>query len=393
MALPGYKSYTRNRKGKSHGGIVTSSLSSETNECLKISEGDETNEYIVTRHSQFVIPINVINVYFEQENRSPASVIRDHWKEILEEIIKIEVKGEHVILLGDFNRHIGNIIRGNSEKVSEGGKLILDFLNSGEYVLVNGMSDRVTGGPFIRLEPSDPENNSKKSCIDFVIVSRELSKYVESVKIDDKRTMTQCHAMNKKKLVYPDNLAILTTFKNIPVKKERNKSTPKVKIWNLNKEGGWSMYKSLTENNVRLSNIVSLEENSGDPDPDKIMKKIDKEMTKAKFDSFGKVKYSDKNKSSQKLSNQQKERFQCKNDVEIANINDEIAFELEKVRKENLKQEFNKLKEIKNKKGNIAAIFNLRETLVGKKKVTGINLSNKPTDQKRGRHCEGNQRS
>ena len=116
----------------------------------------------------------------------------------MEEIIKIETKGEYAIVLGDFNKHVGDIIEGNSDKVTEGGKLIKDFLKNGEYVLLNSLTDKVIGGPFTRVEPSDPENNEKKSCLDFIIVSKGLAKYVESVEIDRERKVTPCHAINTK---------------------------------------------------------------------------------------------------------------------------------------------------------------------------------------------------
>ena len=133
-----------------------------------------------------------------------------------------------------------------------------------------------TGRPFTRLKPSDPDNNLKKSCLNFIILSKPLAKYVDSIKIDKERTMTPCHAMNKNKLVYPDHLSILTTFKNIPKKKEQIKSTPKIKLWNLNREGGWDVYKSLTENNKALKKVASME----NKDPEIVMNKIEREMKK-----------------------------------------------------------------------------------------------------------------
>ena len=111
MQIPGQITYNRNRKGKIHGGIATSININDANECVKISEGRDSNEYIVTIHSQFLTPINVINVYSEQENRTAVNVIRDHWQELMEEIRKIENKGEQLILIGDFNKHIGSLIK------------------------------------------------------------------------------------------------------------------------------------------------------------------------------------------------------------------------------------------------------------------------------------------
>ena len=103
LNIPGYQSYTRNRTDKSHGGIASSIIESEANECLKVAEGKESNEFLITRHNQFLTPINIINFYGEQEGRTPADVIEEHWKEIVDEVVKIEARGEHLIMLGDFN--------------------------------------------------------------------------------------------------------------------------------------------------------------------------------------------------------------------------------------------------------------------------------------------------
>ena len=44
------------------------------------------------------------------------------WGEILKEIAIIESKGELLIILGDMNRNVGGIVRGNSKsKISHGG--------------------------------------------------------------------------------------------------------------------------------------------------------------------------------------------------------------------------------------------------------------------------------
>ena len=45
MFVPGYISYTRNRKGKSGGGVSTSVIKNSADNCLKLSQGDGINEY------------------------------------------------------------------------------------------------------------------------------------------------------------------------------------------------------------------------------------------------------------------------------------------------------------------------------------------------------------
>ena len=91
MKIPGYQSYSRNRRDRMSGGIVSSVLLEDSHNCLKVSEGKDANEYILTRHSQFHPPINVLNVYGAQENRTPVEIIKKHWDDLVEEIVKMKL--------------------------------------------------------------------------------------------------------------------------------------------------------------------------------------------------------------------------------------------------------------------------------------------------------------
>ena len=133
----------------------------------------------------------MITLYGEQESRTPSNVIRENWNDLVEEIIKIEAKNELFILISDLNKHIGDLIKGNNNKISHGGKLVREFLASDKYILLNN-SEKVKGGPFTREEPSDPRNELKKSCLDIVIMSEQLQKYVDKVVIDKDRKFTPC---------------------------------------------------------------------------------------------------------------------------------------------------------------------------------------------------------
>ena len=83
---------------------------------------------------------------------------------------------------GDQNKHVGDIIDGNHEKVTFGGQLIRNMLKSDKFVLVNSTS-KVIGGPFTRYDPSDPKCDIKKSCLDLAIMSKELLKYLDKMKL------------------------------------------------------------------------------------------------------------------------------------------------------------------------------------------------------------------
>ena len=61
---------------------------------LKTSEGNDDQEFIVIRLSQFQIPINVVNIYGEQECRSSKEKIKDNWTKILE-VLKRVIRLRH----------------------------------------------------------------------------------------------------------------------------------------------------------------------------------------------------------------------------------------------------------------------------------------------------------
>ena len=56
-------------------------------------------------------------------------------------------------------------------------------------------------------------------------------------------------------------------------------------MFNLNKDGGWSKFKELTDDNDVLKKTVDDEET----DSTKVMNVIEKELNKVKFKSFGKA--------------------------------------------------------------------------------------------------------
>ena len=104
LTLSNFKAFNRNRSnGKIMGGVATAVNDKEKDFVVQTKEGVENDEYIITRHSNFATPINIVNVYGEQEPRETKSSVENRWIRILEEIIKIEKRFEACILLGDLN--------------------------------------------------------------------------------------------------------------------------------------------------------------------------------------------------------------------------------------------------------------------------------------------------
>lgn len=61
VSLSGYNSFTRNRKTHENmGGVATSVIEEESLSTIKIMEGENKDEFIVSIHGQFQRPNNVI---------------------------------------------------------------------------------------------------------------------------------------------------------------------------------------------------------------------------------------------------------------------------------------------------------------------------------------------
>ena len=105
------------------------------------------------------------------------------------------------------------------------------------------------------------------------------------------------------------------------------------------------------------------------------MKKVSKELDKCKFVGFGKVSVKDTplvNKEIDDLFKKksllmQKEESQETN-VKVKNIENEIATKLVTTQREKLEKEISALKDMKNKKGKSAVVFNLKGKVLGSKK-------------------------
>ena len=154
--------------------------------------------------------------------------------------MKIEAKNEETLLIGDLNRHIGRAVRDNHEKTSVAGKLLIDWIGSSNYVIVNSL-DCEKGGPFTHYSPSEPQNNEKKSLLDYVIVSPGLVQYINKLEIDNSLNWTPCKSINGI-LKFPDHYALHLEFKNIPMRNTDFLPGRKKTVWNTKKRNGWEQY-------------------------------------------------------------------------------------------------------------------------------------------------------
>ena len=75
-------------------------------------------------------------------------------------------------------------------------------------------------------------------------------------------------------------------------------------MWNTKKENGWEIYNKITNDNSKLKEVSKTDSE----DTTDIMKQIEKEVEKAKFKSFGKVKVGKAMKSSKEVKSLNKKK-------------------------------------------------------------------------------------
>ena len=150
VKIKGYFSYTKNRE-KNKGGVATVVANYLKANTVKVAEGKEGDEYIITRLDNTVPAINLINIYGEQEGRSSIDEIEKSWLRLHSDIEEIEAQNEAVLIMGDMNRAIGDDdlgIKDNKNIISKGVKMIRDLIKEKPYTQLFGETKQTTSQVF-----------------------------------------------------------------------------------------------------------------------------------------------------------------------------------------------------------------------------------------------------
>ena len=78
VKIPKYFSFTKNRE-KAKGGVATVVKDNLKNNTIKVDEGRDGDEYIITRYDHVKPAMNIVNIYGKQEGRSTKENIKKSW--------------------------------------------------------------------------------------------------------------------------------------------------------------------------------------------------------------------------------------------------------------------------------------------------------------------------
>ena len=291
IKVKNYFSFQRNRKGvKTMGGVATLVSNNVKQYAVKVREGEDTDEYLVTRLNHVVPAVNIINVYGGIEGRMSKQEVMESWTRLNKEITDIKERQEGLVLIGDMNRAIGSDnlgVEGNHSSISYGGGLLRELLqekeHKQEYYLLNSL-EMTEGGPWTWVSRVDA---MVKSCLDLVIVSANLKSYVSKMLVDSKQEFCPKKVVmtrGKQRMIRSDHFPLIMVLKNMPKAKMMVK---RESWWNLHKPGGWEVYKAaMEEASEKIDNITRDES----LEIDEVMTKTDAIMNKVKYKAFGKSK-------------------------------------------------------------------------------------------------------
>ena len=123
VSLPSYTTWTKNRTEKGGGGIATVVNQTFKNHAVAAGEGENDDEFLITRVDTFTPALNVINNYGEQRCTRKED-IEEKWQRLRKELEAVRLRGEFCLWAGHLNKLVGTGdlgIPGNNPDISLGG--------------------------------------------------------------------------------------------------------------------------------------------------------------------------------------------------------------------------------------------------------------------------------
>ena len=289
IKLKGFQVHNKNRD-KQNSGVSTAVADDIVEKMVKVGEGEKSDDEYIIHRLDTSPPLVIINYYGGQESKASSDTINTRWARLRKDIQFWQEAGEMVLLMGDFNAHIGADewgVPGNHPKISHGGKIIRSWLQdeNSDLVLLNS-SEKTVGGPWTREDPADPK---KQSVLDLVICSKGLERFVKFMRIDSERSFAPRRVQKTKKGIketFSDHYAIEVVLTGIKSKKTSCKTKKEV-TYNYRNPGGWEMYKILTNaiapEITELAQAVKKRKHS----INQVQTEIDRLIHEAKTEAFG----------------------------------------------------------------------------------------------------------
>ena len=229
IRLEGYQVFPSVCKGKNGGGIL---VAFKPGFCSSVMiDGGESAEFITVRLDFGRTHFRLICVYTPQGN-NPVAELDNFYENLSMQITRTCLAGDPVFLAGDFSAKLGRqSISGDMHDISSNGNCFSKLKNEFNLEALNGF--KKCHGTFTRV---NNKNYNEKSVLDYLIVSSELSKYTNSMSIDEQKQFTPWRTLKGGKH-FSDYNAILLNIDS-PLKGDVQKLVSKT-TWNSSDQSVW----------------------------------------------------------------------------------------------------------------------------------------------------------
>ena len=207
IEIEGYKNVTVSKREDKWGGIMFA-IKEELANLIQIKREERKEAemlfiQLTCGRSQAMIGL----IYTPQENTMTKEETDKMYKIIEEEVKKAKEQKQVVIIAGDMNCKIGENIKGNKKEISKGGRRMMKMAKNMEMKIMNG--DEKCKGMWTRTQKD--KNSTKKSVIDYVLITEEHQDIIKKMTIDEEKEKTPYRddSKNRDKVYTDHNMIIL----------------------------------------------------------------------------------------------------------------------------------------------------------------------------------------
>ena len=214
MESEGYAVY-RNDRNNNGGGVLIGVKKELKNVCTIVENKKDIEESIWVLINNSRIQLRIGCIYAPQESRTSKEVLEKMYDSIQEQIEIAKERQQNVLMVGDLNCKVGDVIQNNKTETTKDGRLLLKMVKENKMSLLNA-SDR-SEGLWTRVE------GQSKSVLDYVIINEESEAAFEKMKIDEDKEFSPIGTGT-----HSDHNVMIAKFNWFIIEKERSAEKRKI---------------------------------------------------------------------------------------------------------------------------------------------------------------------
>ena len=136
VVMEGYTIYINDRNGEG-GGVLIAIKDALKGRMVEESNSKRKEESIWLSWTDNKTKIRIDIVHNPQENKTTKDELEEVYWRIESEIKNGRKMEQHIIVMGDMNCKIGDLIDGNKEEISKGVKIMIKMIKENNMIILN----------------------------------------------------------------------------------------------------------------------------------------------------------------------------------------------------------------------------------------------------------------